>query len=276
MFVATRHILETITRDPDTERVRSIKPDEKVESMWDTLAESSTNFALSSNLGTEVAQGFEASYTYTEADSLEDAILFPKEEDGSATNNVFQHDRNAMEIFESGALDIRQFANDPDTDEDMFDSDLDDEEELSDGQLEALGDDDGDSDWGTEPSDDDDGTEWVLEEENKDMNNAVDILANSFNQFIIRQPDYFLSVLRDPKQAKHIPESVRKQPAILMQVARSALRRQKTYDSSFASIEADFYRHIDRQKSKGTLVPNFHSNFTSFNIHHRSVQRELP
>ncbi|KAH7339212.1 hypothetical protein BKA66DRAFT_581855, partial [Pyrenochaeta sp. MPI-SDFR-AT-0127] len=177
MFSATRDVLETITREPDTERVRSIKLGEKVESMWDVVTKSSKTFSWSPTAGAEEGRGFEASYTHTEADVLEDEILFPQELEGNMANNLFQHDRSALEMFETGKIDIRQFATDPDTDEEPFGSDEDDWE-LDDDELEALDDDDGDSNWDTESADEHDGPEFILEEEAKDIDDAIDILAD--------------------------------------------------------------------------------------------------
>lgn len=250
MFSASRHILETITRDPNTERVRSIKPDEKAESMWDWLTKNAQAFSWSPTHGNEMEEDFKASYTYTEADGIEDAILFPDEVDGTTVDGLFKYDPNAIEIFETEKIDVRRFAADPDTDDDEPTGSYVDDQELDDEELEALEDDDGDSEWDTEGSDEDDGLEWVLEEENEDMDKAIDILSDRFGQIWKKEPDYFVSILSNPAKAHHIPELVRTIPMNLMHVSRAALRSQKVYGDSHASIENDFYRHIDRQKSK--------------------------
>jgi hypothetical protein len=44
MFSATKNILQTITRDPTTERVRSIQPGEQGVSMWDKLDDTAKAF----------------------------------------------------------------------------------------------------------------------------------------------------------------------------------------------------------------------------------------
>lgn len=265
MFSGTRHILQTITKDPKTERVRSIKPGEEVESMWDALDHTAKSFSFcpDDENDQEMEEDFAASYTYTEADELEDAILFPQEADGQMTDNLFRYDKSAMEVFETEMIDIRRFAADLDTDEEPSDSDFDsefDDEELDEEELAALEEDDGDPDWASDESasmvgdDDDDDDEFVLESENVDMDEALDTLIEQFQSAGSREPDYFLPILRAPENAHGLPESVTSRPANLMHTLRMALRSQKLYDTSHASMEADFYRHIDRHKSKGTMA----------------------
>ncbi|XPS80532.1 hypothetical protein M3J09_012484 [Ascochyta lentis] len=251
MFSTAAPILKTLTKDPTTERVRSIKPDEKVESIWDGLDQNARAWSWSPQGGFE-KEGFEDSYKYTEADELEDAILFPLEDTGLLPNDLYRHIPNAMEMFEKDPLDIRRFAADLDTDD-----------ELDSSEDEALGEveDDGDSDWADES---DDGSEYVMESElrpgeSEDSHKAHEILSEQFQSLSLREPDYFIPVLRDPnsKRAKMLPESVRSKPEELMWACRFAMRSQQDYDTSHGGMEADFFRHIDRQKSK-VFKQSFH------------------
>jgi hypothetical protein len=277
MFSATRHILETITRDPITERVRSIKPGEEVASMWDGLDETARSYKWAPNDSADMDEGFQESYAYTEADALEDALLFPLETNGEMADNLFRNDPSAMEVFEKETIDVRRFAADLDTDDESMDSDEDldsttgydsDLAEQARKALEALEDDDEDSDWEDEElSDDNDelhnnGSNFVTAEEKDAIDRTVDVLSNQMKKSGTREPDYFLPILQNPASATEIPKAIREDPANLMQVLKNALRCQKEYDSSHMGIKADFYRHIDRQKSKGKSSQNCMSSET--------------
>lgn len=249
MFSTAGPILKTLTKDPLTERVRSIKPDENVESIWDSLDQNARAWSWSPQGGFE-KEGFEDSYKYTEADEIEDAILFPLENTGLLPNDLYHHVPNAMEMFENEPLDIRRFAADLDTD---------DEPESSDGTDLGEADDDADSDW-LDVDDEPEGEYFMDSElrpgESEDANEANEILSEQFNSLTFREPDYFLPILHDPesKRAKKLPRSVRTNSEELMWACRFAMRCQQEYDTSAGGMEADFFRHIDRQKSKGAPV----------------------
>ncbi|KAJ4369485.1 hypothetical protein N0V86_009320 [Didymella sp. IMI 355093] len=252
MFSTAGPILKTLTKDPVTERVRSIKLDEKVESIWDGLDKNARAWSWSPQEGFG-KEGFEDSYKYTEADELEDAILFPLEDTGLLPNDLYRHVPSAMEMFETDPVDFRRFAEDLDTD---------DEVESSDGTDLGEAEDDGDSDW-EDQSDDDDyelvhGSELNPGESDSAIE-AVDSLIEQFKSMVIKEPDYFIPILRDPesKRAKMLPKAIRKDPVELMGCCRFALRSLQEYDHSDWGMEADFYRHIDRQKSK-VFKQSFH------------------
>jgi hypothetical protein len=216
MFSATRHILESITRDPVTERVRSINPDEQVESMWDGLEKTARAYRVNPANSEEMDQGFEASYVYTEADEIEDALLFPLEATGEMADNLFRNDPSAMERFENGTIDVRRFAADLDTDEEPdedFDADLDDSE-LDEEALAALEDDDGDSDWGTDEEEFNVGQGFIMLEEQKAVNQTVDMLAAQMKKATTFEPDYFLPIVRNPASATNIPDVVKNDPEL--------------------------------------------------------------
>jgi hypothetical protein len=255
MFTATRHILETLTKDPVTERIRSIKPDEEVKSMWDGLDETARAYTISPHDGVERGEGWDASYAYTEADELEDALLFPLEATGEMTDNLYRNDPSAMEIFENETIDVDRFAADLDTDEefdDELESDGEYDSEEDEEALAALDDDDGDSDWATDEEEmENGGRTYITQEEQDDIDDTVEMLADQMRQFGIG-PDYLLPIARDPASAKNIPASVKRKPEVMMSVLRSALRHTQEYDTN--KVEADVYRHMDRRKSKGMCL----------------------
>jgi hypothetical protein len=260
MFSTTGPILKTLTKDPVTERVRSIKANDEVESIWDGLDKNARAWSWSPTAGM-AKEGFDDSYKYTEADELEDRILFPQETNGGLKDNLFRQNANAMEIFEREPLDIRSFAQDLDTDVDSseFEDDMSDSEYSE--YLKALDEDDGDSSWEDEElTSEFDGKdrEWMrgsglgggvkTAQETDDVVVAIGLMTEQLK----KKQDYFLPLLRDleGQRAKQLPLSVRQSPEDLMGVLRWALRSQKQYDDSTAAMEADFFRHLDRQKSK--------------------------
>lgn len=249
MFSATRHILQTITRDPETERVRSIKPGEEVTNMWDGLDKTARAFNWSPGETTDMDEGFDPSYTYTEADEIEDALLFPLEASGKMADNLFRNDPSAMEIFEKETIDVRKFAADLDTDDEPTDSgeDSDDDiysEDYDSEALEALEDDDEDPDWESEEdvSDEFGDGAFITAEEQDAIDESVTILANQMKRARSYEPDYFLPIVRNPSSAQGIPALVQNDPVNLMHALRNALRCQKEYDGSHMGIEADFLR----------------------------------
>lgn len=264
--------MQSVTHDPKTKRVRSIRPDEDVENMWDALDQTARVWSWSPTDG-EVVEGFMPSYTYTEADAIEDALLFPEEIDGKMKNNLYRYNPSALDHFERGTIDVRALANDLDTDEegdyerngDVWGDpkdDLDDPElgEYARKALDALEDDDGNSDWSTDKTDTDLGTdeddesllgpEFITAAEEDAVDQTVDMLSARMKEFKISEPDYFLPILRDPTCAKDIPDAVKKNPANLMGSLRQSLRCLKDYDMSERGMRNDFLRYTDRQKSK--------------------------
>jgi hypothetical protein len=113
MFSATRYVFQAITKDANTDRIRSIQPDENVMSMWDDLEK----IAESYNWSPSGSEGYLARHVHTEADVLEDTILFPKEASGEMANDLFSNHLSALDIFQSGgSLDARKIVKDFDTD----------------------------------------------------------------------------------------------------------------------------------------------------------------
>ena len=80
------------------------------------------------------------------------------------------------------------------------------------------------------------------------------MLSEQFNSMTIanrRSLEYHLPIIQNPSSASMVPESIRNQPSRLKETLRMSLKQQKVYLDDQDSIEADFYRHIDRKKSKG-------------------------
>lgn len=272
MFSATRHILQSVTRDPKTQRVRSIKPGEKVENMWDGLDQTARAWSWCPTDG-EVAEGFMPSYKYTEADEIEDALLFPEEIDGKMKDNLYRYNPSALDELEKGNIDVRGFTEDLDTDEesddDGFEDAKDDPGQFDDPELaeqcrlalEALGTDNKDSDWDTDEEDSDIGTEksfggpeFITTAEQNALDQTGYKLSTQMKEFKTGEPDYFLSIVRDPTGAKDIPDVLKKDPANLMNALRQSLRCLKEYDMSRMGMHADFIRYTDSAAGMATAA----------------------
>ncbi|KAF2744666.1 hypothetical protein M011DRAFT_470254 [Sporormia fimetaria CBS 119925] len=121
-------ILTTLTADPTTQRVRSIRPGEEAESLLDKLDKPDTKYSITVSIDPDnMNDGKYLNYfdriKYNEADALEDEILFPEEADGEPTDNLFRADNSLMTQLEQGRIgDIRRFACDLDSDEDTEDA----------------------------------------------------------------------------------------------------------------------------------------------------------
>lgn len=171
-------------------------------------------------------------------------------------DDVFRANPSRMEMFETGRThDMRRFVRDLDSDEELSD----DEDFLSDDEYtdddSGAQDDDGDSNWDTESEEtnEDSDEDYEYTAEGPDVGKAIETLSKHFASTTISNnsdPDYFLPILRDPATAWWIPMSVRISPAELMATLRMSMRSQKDYSGGHDSIEADFYRHMEREKSK--------------------------
>lgn len=112
-------ILKTLTVDSGSHRVRNIRKDEAVDSIWDSMSSDEATFVWRNSDGHEVHE-MPKFLIYNEADALEDAILFPNDADTAFNSGPYQSVDNVVSAFESGrAKDeiIAKFAFDLDTDE---------------------------------------------------------------------------------------------------------------------------------------------------------------
>lgn len=245
-FKLAEPILKTLTKDPVTERVRSIRPGEEVGTLWAEIKPDHPVLQWSPDTGEASPQPM-PTFKYTEADEIEDVYLFPEEVAGTLKNNLFKKNLNAMEKFESRPpIDIRRFAEDLDTDDSL-----------------EEGDEDMDDEWeSTDTSEDEDNMELYelkpTSVPHNDVHKAIDILEKKFraaSMNMFQKPDYFIPLLKDRNAgwASQLPVSVRNSPEDLMGSIRFSLMDQKEYDPSHNSLEKDFFRHIDREKSKSEL-----------------------
>ncbi|KAK3680976.1 hypothetical protein B0T22DRAFT_523758 [Podospora appendiculata] len=93
-YTSMKHILETLTREPDTMRVRQIRPGEDVQSLYDALTGPDAQFAIMTTSGKMVitsqdvpAEAGPYDY-YNETDAAEDAVLFEEEALGGVPENM--------------------------------------------------------------------------------------------------------------------------------------------------------------------------------------------
>lgn len=250
MYTNTADILKTLYKEKDG-RVRDLKPAD-TESMWDMVCRGNAQaWQINSQTG-EVLEGLPESYKYTEADELEDMILFPDEQSSERKDHLFKIDLNQIDAFEYDPyINVKRFANDLDSDEDTS------EEESQ----EAVSD-DGDKDWESDTSLTDDGDpeqkfDFSPKATPGDANKAMDILTEHFGTMAFsttQKPDYFLSILRNPSTAWQLPSSIRNYPPDLMASCRLSLMAQKDYDMSPDGMHADFSRHLSREKARSKCI----------------------
>ncbi|KAF9737169.1 hypothetical protein PMIN06_012378 [Paraphaeosphaeria minitans] len=274
MFKVCAPIFETITMEKETFRVRSIKPGEEVQSMWDLFQANAHAFQYNPKKTSQgVKEGIDQTYVYTEADEIEDSILFPEEGTGEMKDNVFRANPSLLEMFEKKpTFDLRRFARDLDSDEELSENDS-----LggSDEDLEAVND-DGDEAWETETDEDDTESEGDFSysfANTGDVETAMEILEDRFRSQTIYtkgEPDYFLSIFKSPTSAHYIPKSIRSYPPDLMATLRFSMRGVKEYRDDETSIEADFMSMLDREKSK-VFKDSWHQGDLSYNAMRKEI-----
>lgn len=100
-------VMETLTREPDTMRVRQIQPGENVKSLYDELAGPDAQFYVRTNLGKmirtcqDVPPGCSPYEYYNDTDAAEDAILFEEEQLEGVQNIPFVEISNPVQQLES-------------------------------------------------------------------------------------------------------------------------------------------------------------------------------
>ncbi|KAK2771436.1 hypothetical protein FQN52_000501 [Onygenales sp. PD_12] len=118
ILTASATYLKTLTTDLITGRVRDIKPDEQVDSLYDMYESEDTVFRFISTEGT-IVTGLPRRLQYNEADILEDAILFPEDSTGKGSSGRLKELTNELSLLEKGRIKhfAEAFAYDLDTDE---------------------------------------------------------------------------------------------------------------------------------------------------------------
>jgi hypothetical protein len=237
IYSGQRHILQTLTKDPTSGRVRSIRPGENVENMWDSMnhTEDISDGVPVWGVGSKEAQeAFVARYTYSEADKLEDAALWIEEVDGEMTDNLAQDSRRVMERWEVDP-DINLLRADLDTDEEGSEPD-----DGGSGQSKpaALIDDDGDLDSSSDSSSDEDdslGDSVQALKLSGSCDQLIKLAANSLasraRHTSLEVLDYLMPILRNPDNAPELPISLQTRSAALMRILRAALRNARGDDN---------------------------------------------
>ena len=118
MFKQAVPILKTLARDPVTFRTRDAKEGE--DTLWDLIQRGSSVYV---DVETQtIAEDQHEELFYSEADALEDLILFPDE-----ANALFKPNANALQKIEGRVPNMLRFIQDLDTDEETNPSDDDEE-----------------------------------------------------------------------------------------------------------------------------------------------------
>lgn len=116
-------ILETLTRDPESFRVREIRANEdSVKSILDNIHSGDTFFKLF-NEQRQPLEKEPKDLFYNEADALEDKILFAEENVGSGLGLLARGDTNKLHKLEFEGPDMERFIYDLDTDEELPEDD---------------------------------------------------------------------------------------------------------------------------------------------------------
>lgn len=145
-------ILETLTRDAESFRVREIRANEDaVKSIFDDINSEDTVFKMFNERRQPLEKAHKDLF-YKEADALEDKILFAEEDVGPGLGLLAGEDTNKLNKLEHEGPNMERFIYDLDTDEEIPEDDDD---------LEHTCGDSGDSsenadDWEDEDDEDDD------------------------------------------------------------------------------------------------------------------------
>lgn len=111
MYTNKEKFLRSITREEDTQRVRSIKPGEKVESMWDVVTNPSNKYAVWDEKGNQEihdsgSHDGPSNQFYSEADAAEDMVLFPDELVSAKRNVPFKEISNPVTEIGNGEQNV--------------------------------------------------------------------------------------------------------------------------------------------------------------------------
>ena len=120
MWKPAASILKSLARDPETSRTRDAKEGE--ETLWDLIQRSKSHF-IDTKTQT-IAEDQHEDIFYSEADALEDCILFPVDNQESA---LFKPNSNAIDKLLGKVPNMMRFIQDLDTDEEASSSDEDDD-----------------------------------------------------------------------------------------------------------------------------------------------------
>ncbi len=210
-----------------TLRARDIKPDEEVDSIWDTIQKgrmSSWNIDNNTREPTDFEEP-DLSKFYNEADVREDAILFPEQATSGTVGGLFRGHETSMQDFMSNGPDWARFIQDLDTDEEYEGSDAE--------------------------------TEYVLENESHDEESDESYEEDDDERLVngnqrSRESDHSSWEDVDNEdgssdgQIMRMPSITEEQQQIL-----ALLKNWKSPKSQKEDVEKSFFTFLDREKSKG-------------------------
>ena len=177
-------ILETLTRDAESFRVREIRANEdSVKSIFDDIQSGDTFFKLF-NEQRQPLEKVPKDLFYNEADALEDKILFAEEDVGPGLGLLAGGDTNKLNKLEFEGPDMERFIYDLDTDEELPDED----------DLEHTCGDSGDSsenadDWDEDEDDDDFDSLNTDSEEREPMSEELEAFTDYFMRHSNHNPN---------------------------------------------------------------------------------------
>lgn len=119
-------ILQTLTREEDSQRVREIRTGENVESIYDTIHDERTKFMMFDD-NRNPLENIPKHIFHDEVDEMEGRILFPEENLENRTDIVVGE--GGLEQDMQKSPDLKRFVYDLDTDEETPDSDWSDVED---------------------------------------------------------------------------------------------------------------------------------------------------
>lgn len=116
-------ILETLTRDTESFRVREIRANEEsVKSIFDDIHSGDTFFKLF-NEQRQPLEKIPKDLFYNDADALEDKVLFAEEDVGPGLGLLARGDTNELNKLEFDGPNMERFVYDLDTDEELPEDD---------------------------------------------------------------------------------------------------------------------------------------------------------
>jgi hypothetical protein len=199
-------------------------------------------------------------YEFTEADEVEDAILFPKLANRDIPNRSPRY-KSAIEKFQMGKLRAWKIGYDLSTDEDSSGSDSDSEYEYEyDGDEVEIHENarlETDSNPKSAPlqASGRDVHKHLFEKDQQGQKQRSGPLVPQFEWVANTQdPLYFLPIVRDPARAWVIPTELKTPPSTFMYTLRTALRRHRVYNKGGYDVGKMIESHSQRSNDRGTFT----------------------
>jgi hypothetical protein len=262
MLTRVRYIFQTVTEEDGTGRIRSVRPGENVQTMADVLdknAETARNQSVpeSQKAADDMVK---LRYEFTEADEVEDAILFPRDADSDVPNRSPRYN-TAIEKFQMGKLRAWKIGYDLSTDEESSGSDSDSESEFRSDEDEAEMNQNARLHTDLNPERAPgrvlgrDFHKHLFEADQQAHNQRSGPLVPQFDWVAkTKDPHYFLSLLRDPAHAQLVTDGLEIPPSGFMYTLRTALRRQRIYNKKGHDVGEMIESHSQRSSDRGTFT----------------------